>query len=1209
VTESEALPELASGGRTIADLAATFRAHPEGFGLAIEGGLRQAAALLQRDRALPEMPSPRLALVVDQLEQLFTLEGLTTDDRGRFVACLASAVKARAAVVIATIRSDFFEQCHGVPGLLALMQGDGQFQLQSPGPAELERIITRPAALAGLDFEPGTETRLSLDQRLRDAALDHEHSLPLLEFALEQLYERRTPEGRLTHAAYDEIGELRGAVANHAEQAFLAWCASRSGSPSRPGPETNADAALGMLLRTLVTIQTANEQITARRFPEGELPPGPARDLAAALLTARLLVKESDHAGRPVFAVAHEAVLREWPRARAWLARDLEFLRIRSRITADQVRWESSSPSSVEHRDPGFLLPSEGRRLAEAEDLLRKHRADLEPATIEYINASIRRAAATTRWRRSGYAALLVLLLGTAFGVYAVVQSREIDQQRRLAVAYRLASQAELTRPQRPGLSALLAAESLIRQPGLEADAALRRSLAILPELVSEQEIGQVTAVSPAPGRHVVEYRQGQGLRTFNPLTNARSPWLLGAMAGDLALSATYVTPDGARVVNLTQSPASKNHIRVVQTATGAVSSLEVPGYFARTALSPDGRWLAAVADSRILTWDLTASPPRAYGRPMAWKGSPGQVHFSTDAGRLAVTAGFNVYVFDGMLGEPRVISRSGSVNSVAFRPHGGEIAIAGSQDVCLWTLTRPDTPACMPQDQPTSQIAFDASGSRLAVAGESGVLRVVDVATRAQTARFAHDDKVSSVVWNAAGTMLAATTADKIVHVWNTVAQREVARLSDEARILWFDGALTTISNASRIRRWSLHEGLIEDRLLPHVASVHDVTFAPDGKSIITGAGYDGDEETDQPDYNARVWSIDPEVEAIVLPQRQAVGAVRLAQNGRYLVTAGWWHIGVWDLQQPLLVATIPCKSEADDLELAQLGFALSRDGRLLACHTGSGSIQVFAVSDGRRIGPEATGSGPVLGVALSDDGSLLAMGGEQTLEIREVAQGGEPVRVPMEGAGYPLGFIPGSNRLMVASESGARIFDLKRRAWEALGMSGPITVLPRVGADGRFIVLVNEATASIRDLTSGQEVVGLVHPARINDVALSGDNRLLATAAADGVARVWDVATRREQVRLTDISSMAGGPLSRVALSADGKFLATAHGRNVRVWLVNAEDLRAQACGRVRGNLTAPEWADYVGAGDACRATCPAFPACAGVAAEGSAPSRLLK
>jgi WD40 repeat protein len=399
-----------------------------------------------------------------------------------------------------------------------------------------------------------------------------------------------------------------------------------------------------------------------------------------------------------------------------------------------------------------------------------------------------------------------------------------------------------------------------------------------------------------------------------------------------------------------------------------------------------------------------------------------------------------------------------------------------------------------------------------------------------------------------------------------------------------------------------------MEQRLLSHSQWAHDLAFSPDSTSIFTGSGYIGDDTTDTRDYNARAWPLARGGEPVVMPHDQAVGAVRPLQDGRYLVTAGWFYMGVWDLSQQRAVARIECETPHDELEGAQIAFALSRDGRLLACHTDDERIQVFAIHNGQRVGPEHTGDGAVTGIALNDDGSLLAMERGQTLEIIEVNAKPKPVaRAELETEGAMLAFIPGTDRLAVVSESGVRLFDVKRKAWDALRIDEPIDVLPRISPDGRRIVLAKGNRASVWDLTSGRRLIHLAHPVEIKDSDLSRDGRFLATAGLDGVARVWDLATGREQVRLAASSNRSDDSASRVVFSPDGRFLATKHGFDVRVWQIRPEDLRAEACRRVRGNLTAAERTEYISAADACTPTCAAFPACS--QGESAAPPRVMK
>src|SRR5205085_2873305 len=108
----------------------------------------------------------------------------------------------------------------------------------------------------------------------------------------------------------------------------------------------------------------------------------------------RLLVTDRTEEGQGVVRLAHEALLRHWPRLRQWLEDDRSFLQTRERVAASARRW------SEEAQSPDFLLPV-GKPLADAEELLARRRGDLDPALVTYIEAS-RHVARRRRQRRLG---------------------------------------------------------------------------------------------------------------------------------------------------------------------------------------------------------------------------------------------------------------------------------------------------------------------------------------------------------------------------------------------------------------------------------------------------------------------------------------------------------------------------------------------------------------------------------------------------------------------------------------------------------------------------------------------------------------------------------------------------------------------------------------------------------------------------------------
>ena len=182
--QEAALPELGSGEARVAELAQVFRESPTA-GLML---LKEALA-----RAAPEGEA-RLLLIVDQLEEIFG-PSLTHEAREEYVRVLAALAKSGVVWLLVTMRSDYYARAAELAELMALKEGGGQYDLQPPTAADLEQMIRRPAALAGVHFESRPDTGESLDQALLNEAAAGPESLPLLEFILDELYQRRTSSG------------------------------------------------------------------------------------------------------------------------------------------------------------------------------------------------------------------------------------------------------------------------------------------------------------------------------------------------------------------------------------------------------------------------------------------------------------------------------------------------------------------------------------------------------------------------------------------------------------------------------------------------------------------------------------------------------------------------------------------------------------------------------------------------------------------------------------------------------------------------------------------------------------------------------------------------------------------------------------------------------------------------------------------------------
>lgn len=386
------LPELASPAIGC-DVAALTRLLRAGEAALV---LRQGLAAAARSARLVEGAEARLFILVDQFEELFSSQAIEPAERERFVAALDHLARSGLAWVVATMRSDFFDRLETMPSLARLSEG-GRYLLIPPSPAELGQILRGPAHVAGLRFENDPGRGEGLDEVILTAAAGDAQALPLLSFVLEQVWRHRSAEGVLTHAAYQALGGLEGALGRYAEEVF--------GTLAPP-----MQAALPALLRAVVTAaQGARGQITTRAAALSQFPPGTAiRSLCDTLVERRLLIASGDSGGDRV-RLAHEALLSHWPRARAQTEADREDLQRRARMEASMAAWEASGKRAE-------LLLAAGLPLSEAESLVARRGEEIPPALAAFVAAS-RRHRRIRSQLMIGAAAVLLLTLSIG-GVY-----------------------------------------------------------------------------------------------------------------------------------------------------------------------------------------------------------------------------------------------------------------------------------------------------------------------------------------------------------------------------------------------------------------------------------------------------------------------------------------------------------------------------------------------------------------------------------------------------------------------------------------------------------------------------------------------------------------------------------------------------------------------------------------------------------------------
>ena len=319
--------------------------HPDQAHLAV-----RSAVLAARHDGEPPWPgdrtgddTARLVLIVDQFEQVFTLNpdlgGQAT--RQAFITALCAAAANPVgpgleppALVVIAVRGDFWNRCAAVPELADALQ-DGQFVVGPMTESELRVAITGPAETAGLRIDPALTDTILGD--LRAAGADGSAGvLPLLSQAMALTWEQR--EGAwLTSHGYAQAGGVSHAVQTGADRVYESLSAGQQ--------------ALAREMLRSMTVTSRDGGLARRPVTREDLYaglPGAARADIDAILDAfaaeRLAVLDDDKA-----QLAHDVLLRAWPRLRGWLEEDQASWILYSQLADAAVAWHDSDD------DPSFL--------------------------------------------------------------------------------------------------------------------------------------------------------------------------------------------------------------------------------------------------------------------------------------------------------------------------------------------------------------------------------------------------------------------------------------------------------------------------------------------------------------------------------------------------------------------------------------------------------------------------------------------------------------------------------------------------------------------------------------------------------------------------------------------------------------------------------------------------------------------------------------
>ena len=1116
---NDPLSELATtlaelGGTEIVMIRDALARHPDQAHLSVRQAI-VADAARRNQRQLPSGGNAsRLVLIVDQFEQVFTLNPGSDGEAGRqaFITALCAAATKPVgpsgqppALVVIAVRGDFWDRCAAYPELAHELQ-EGQFVVGPMSESELRLAITGPADAAGLRIDENLTDTIISDLHAADGD-DAAGALPLLSQAMLLTCEH-LDGNRLTSKGYELAGGVSGAVQTSADAVYKALSAEQQ--------------ALAREILRNMTVASRDGRFTRRPVNLDDLYAGnPAIDrsqvdeVLEAFAAKRLIVLNDGTA-----QIAHDALLRAWPKLRGWLKDDQASWILYGQLADDAATWHDKDD------DSSFLY--RGTQLVSIWQAATRWSADprrypvLTSTEQDFLRASDRAVARSTRQRRAVSVVLVMLLIASLVGAgFAVQAARSADQQRREALSGQLAAQSEALDTTDPVGAAELAAAAWHIAPTATAHDSLLDALA-QPDRGVLTDGSYLNAVAFSPDGKTLATADNVGtVRLWNIATDRQIGRPLKVARENLYVYSVAFSPDG----NILATGSSDGTARLWDAAThqqiGAPMMAADDELVLAVAFSPDGKILATASeDGTARLWDVATH--RQIGGPLTI-GSPNDITSIVDA--------------------------------VAFSPDGTTLA-TGSWDgtARLWDVaTHQQIGAPMTADTSyVSAVAFSPDGKMLATASFDGTARLWDVATHQQIGApmTADTSYVHAVAFSPDGTTLATASNDGTARLWSIATHQQIGfplTASDGGIVsaVAFSPDGTTLATGSwdgTARLWDLAADRPIGLPLTAGSTVSTVAFGPDGKILAT-ASWDG---------TARLWNIATHrqiggllrIDRSSQPLTSFVNAVAFSPDGKILATASDDGTArLWDVATHQQIGA-PMTADKDGVTAV----AFSPDGKILATASGDGTARLWDVATHQQIGaPMTADKDGVTAVAFSPDGTTLATAsGDGTARLWDVAthqQIGAPMTADKDGV-TAVAFSPDGTTLATASGDGtARLWDVATH--QQIGV--PMTA----DKDG------------------------------VTAVAFSPDGTTLATGSFDGSARLWDVATHQQiGAPLTaDTSSLTGVPsfVSGVAFSPDGKILATASDDGTaRLWDVAfpADLLNAVCAIAGDSSLTRAEW-----------------------------------
>jgi WD40 repeat protein/energy-coupling factor transporter ATP-binding protein EcfA2 len=1057
---------------------------------------------------LQQQSQPMSVLVIDQFEELFTLTAQS--DRFLFIQfILAVCDRARDCFkVIVTLRDDFMKECLNLPELGEIVQQSHILVVSYFTEEQYRQIITQPARQVGIKVE----------EELVKVLLEEVQtgSLPLLQFALAELWRVRTP-GSLTLQDYQQhIGgiaqileekadltynNLTEAQQECAQLIFLSLVQLGEGKEDTRRRLTRSQLLVSKYDKDKASRElfqsTLQALIDARLIVVSLEENNPSPNNTEETPPASCLLPSASSTSEVTVEVIHEILIRNWQTLRWWLDKNRDRLRLMREIEQQARQWQENQ------QNKDYLLRRTA--LARAEELYIKYADKLSHSSNQFIGECI----------------------------------KERDR--------------------------------LIAQKELEAKIAKRNR-----RLVRSGLIGGLIAVSGFAGAAIWQLRQAN-INEINALSNSAEAQLKSSRELDAVITGLKA---GRKIQNNKLGVDTKTKIKVIgglqdifyqiknfNVLAGNTTSVEIVKF------SPDGQIIATAEkdyddsqekDYTVKLWDCNG---KLLHNLTGHKEGILDVEFSPD-GQIIATGGFDntvklwnrngklLYTLSDHSDDVLdiVFSPNGQTiatasedftvklwnlqgqllhtlkdhtsfaNSTVFSPDGKMILSAGGDGkVNLWSLDGTLIRTLSSNDSPIKSAVFSPDGKTIAVGSNDKTVKLWNLQGELLHTLTGHTDQVKNVVFSPDGKIIASTGKDQTIRLWNL--QGELLRTLEgvsgyfENRIIFSPNGkiLASAGENNTVKVWNL-EGELLYILEGHINQVNRVAFSPDSHTLAS-ASYD---------QTVRLWNLEERFPANLKGHTQQVNEVEFSPDGQTVASGSDdGTVNLWSISGELL-QTLQDKSGDRDRGMLELE---DEHGKLVYSFGSKSSINQIVFSPDGQIIASANYAGVIR--IWNQKGQLLHTLTGHTSQVKSLV------------------FSPDSQILASGSEDGTvKLWNQKGQLIHTLTGHKDFVNQVAFSPDSQIIASAAGGDDTVRLWNREGKLLHILkgHTDYVSRVAFSPDGKIIASTGGDDKVRLWNL-----DGKLLKILEGRIYIYNHLLFSPDGKILAFASDEEQKIKLWN--------------------------------------------------------